>query len=153
MFCHRICKYRATFHFLSVTRKKTETKERVRKRPELGGRDTNSSNHSKNSLRSDSFSCRLACLAYAIQESKKIPIIVHPINTSSCGMFFGITFFFSSFYAFHWDKSLELLTLENILRQAKRHSRNHTSCFMSPHSRCSFENIPHEEVFRGMQIL
>ena len=44
-------------------------------------------NHSKNSLRSDSFSCRFACFAYATQESKKIPIIVHPLKTSSCGMF------------------------------------------------------------------
>ena len=74
----------------------------------LGGRMSDYRNHSKNSLRSDSFSCRLACLANAIQESKKIPIIVYPINTSSCGMFFGITFFFSSYFAFHWDKSLEL---------------------------------------------
>ena len=76
------------FHFLSVTRKKTETKERVQKRPELRGRLSDYRNHSKNSLRSDSFSCRFACFAYATQESKKIPIIVHPINTSSCGMFF-----------------------------------------------------------------
>ena len=51
------------FHFLSVTRKKTETKERVRKRPELGGRNTNSSNHSKNSLRSNSFSYFVAQIA------------------------------------------------------------------------------------------
>ena len=58
------------------------------KRPELRGRLSDYRNHSKNSLRSDSFSCRFACLAYATQESKKIPIIVHPINTSSCGMFF-----------------------------------------------------------------
>ena len=55
---------------------------------ELRGRLSDYRNHSKNSLRSDSFSCRFACLAYATQESKKIPIIVHPINTSSCGMFF-----------------------------------------------------------------
>ena len=40
-----------------------------------------------NSLRSNSISCRFACLAFAIQESKKIPIIVHPLKTSSCGMF------------------------------------------------------------------
>ena len=44
-------------------------------------------NHSKNSLRSNSFSCRFTCIAIAIQESKKIPIIVHPLKTSSCGMF------------------------------------------------------------------
>ena len=50
-------------------------------------------NHSENSLRSDSSSCRFACLAYAIQESKMIPIIVHPINTSSCGMFLGLLSF------------------------------------------------------------
>ena len=52
------------FHFLSVTRKKTETKERVRKRPELGGRNTNSSNHSKNSLRSNSFSYFVVQIAF-----------------------------------------------------------------------------------------
>ena len=74
-------------HFLSVTRKKTEPKERVRKRPELGGRMSDYRNHSMNSLRSNSISCRFACLAYATQESKKIPIIVHPLKTSSCGMF------------------------------------------------------------------
>ena len=40
-----------------------------------------------NSLRSNSISCRFACLAYATQESKKIPKIVHSLKTSSCGMF------------------------------------------------------------------
>ncbi len=74
-------------HFLSGARKKTEPKERARKRPELGGRLSDYRNYSLNSLRSDSISCRFACLAYAIQESKKIPIIVHPLKTSSCGMF------------------------------------------------------------------
>ena len=43
-----------------------------------------------NSLRSNSISCRFACLADAIQESKKIPIIVHPLKTSSCGMFSNV---------------------------------------------------------------
>jgi hypothetical protein len=34
------------------------------------------------------------CLSrYAIQESKKIPIIVHPMNTSSCGMFLELLSF------------------------------------------------------------
>ena len=36
-------------HFLSVTRKKTEAKERVRKRPELGGRLSDFSSHSMRS--------------------------------------------------------------------------------------------------------
>ena len=83
-------------------------------------------NHSKNSLRSDSFSCRFACLAHAIQESKKIPIIVHPINTSSCGMFWGLlsfslvttlldSMFPTSLHVFYVAR-----LLENILRQAKR---------------------------------
>ena len=40
-----------SFSFWSA-RKKTESKERARKRPELRGRNTNSSNHSMNSLRS-----------------------------------------------------------------------------------------------------
>ena len=56
----------------------------------LGGRMSDYRNHSKNSLRSNSFSCRFTCVAYATQESKKIPIIVHPINASSCGMFFDL---------------------------------------------------------------
>ena len=78
----------SVLHFLSVTRKKTVSSGFFLKTSCLGGRLSDYRNHSKNSLRSDSFSCRFACLAYATQESKKIPIIVHPINTSSCGMFF-----------------------------------------------------------------
>ena len=50
-------------------------------------------NHSMNSLRSNSISCRFACLAYATQESKKIPIIVQPLKTSSCGMFSRLLYF------------------------------------------------------------
>ena len=72
--------------FLSSPKEK-ESKRKVRKRPELGGRLSDYRNHSMNSLRSNSISCRFACLAFAIQESKKIPIIVHPLKTSSCGMF------------------------------------------------------------------
>ena len=53
-----------TFIFFSVTRKKTEAKERVQKRPELRGRNTNSSNHSKNSLRSNSFSYFVTQIAF-----------------------------------------------------------------------------------------
>ena len=75
-------------------------KRKVRKRPELGGRKSDFRNHSKrsalplgsskNSLRSNSFSCRFACLAYATQESKRIPKIVHSLKTSSCGVFSSI---------------------------------------------------------------
>ena len=43
-----------------------------------------------------------------------------------------------------------LRSFENILRQAKRHSRNRTVLHVSS---LTLENIPHEEVFRGMQIL
>ena len=75
-----------SLHFLSAWSFRTNSQ----KRPGLRGRLSDYRNHSKNSLRSDSFSCRFACLASAIQESKKIPIIVHPINTSSCGMFLRI---------------------------------------------------------------
>ena len=57
------------------------------KRPVSEAGTINPSNPSMNSLRSDSFSCRFACFAYATQESKKIPKIVHPLKTSSCGMF------------------------------------------------------------------
>ena len=43
------------------------------------------------------------------------------------------------------------INLKNILGQAKRQSRYRTSSFMS--LRINLKNIPHEEVFRGMQIL
>ena len=52
-----------SLHFLSVTRKKTEAKERVRNRPELGGRLSDFSSHSMGSLRSNSISYFVACLA------------------------------------------------------------------------------------------
>ena len=190
-------------------------------------------NHSENSLRSNSSSCRFACLAYAIQESKMIPIIVHPINSSSCGMFLGLlSFSLISLSSLvhrlpHFALHVLSLTFENILaslrlqalrdyrtscsmfphyvrkhscvpsvasdqgralRQAKRAELvtahrascflviNHSKTFMDkpsgepitcvpsvasasrlPHgASClltTFENIPHEEVFRGMQIL
>ena len=98
-------------------------------------------NHSK--LRSDSFSCRFACLAYATQESKKIPIIVHPINTSSCGMFWELL----SFSQITAQCVSFLISFENILRKrsGKPITALRTPCFLS-----SIENIPHEEVFRGM---
>ena len=101
------------------------------KRPELRGRLSDYRNHSKNSLRSDSFSCRFACLAYATQESKKIPIIVHPINASSCGMFLML----AALRFFRRGSSSNKI-LENILRQAKRQSRlpHGASCFLRKHS-------------------
>jgi hypothetical protein len=76
------------------------------------------------------------CLSrYAIQESKKIPIIVHPLKTSLCGMFWGLFSF-------------------SIVTTSDRHSCPQTptcaSCFLVAQL---LENIPHEEVFRGMQIL
>ena len=100
-------------------------------------------NHSMNSLRSDSISCRFACLAIAIQESKKIPIIVHPINTSSCGMFWELL----SFSQITAQCVSFLISFENILRKrsGKPITALRTPCFLS-----SIENIPHEEVFRGM---
>ena len=102
------------------------------------------------------------CLSrYAIQESKKIPIIVHPLKTSSCGMFWGL-FSFSIVTTSDRHSCPQTPTrvecflvaqlLENILGRAKRQSRNRTcaSCFLVAQL---LENIPHEEVFRGMQIL
>ena len=157
----------------------------------LGGRLSDYRNHSKrsalplgsskNSLRSDSFSCRFACLAYATQESKKIPIIVHPINTSSCGMFFErrlMTLFSETnsqsrlpHFVLHIfsDKSSK-----TFLDKPSSKADHRTSCFMffsdkssktfldepsdksitALRASCFFglilENIPHEEVFRGM---
>ena len=90
-------------------------------------------NHSENSLRSNSSSCRFACLAYAIQESKMIPIIVHPINTSSCGMFLGLLSF-----------SLVTTSLDSSKTFFDKRSGKPITCV---------KNIPHEEVFRVMQIL
>ena len=82
--------------FSFVTERKQKQKKGA-KTSWLGGRLSDFRNHSKrsalplgsskNSLRSNSFSCRFPCLANATQESKKIPKIVHPLKTSSCGMF------------------------------------------------------------------
>ena len=72
--------------FSFVTERKQKQKKGA-KTSWLGGRLSDFRNHSMNSLRSDSISCRFACLANATQESKKIPKIVHPLKTSSCGMF------------------------------------------------------------------
>ena len=77
-----------THSFLSSLKEKKQKKGA--KTSCLGGRMSDYRNHSMNSLRSNSISCRFACLAIAIQESKKIPIIVHPLKTSSCGMFSSI---------------------------------------------------------------
>ena len=44
--------------------KEEESKRKVQKRPELGGRNTNSSNHSMNSLRSNSISYFVAQIAF-----------------------------------------------------------------------------------------
>ena len=115
----------------------------MRKRPELRGRVSDYRNHSKNSLRSDSFSCRFACLAYAIQESKMIPIIVHPINTSSCGMFWELL----SFSQITAQCVSFLISFENILRQAKRAelvTALRASCFLV---------INHSKTFRTRRSL
>ena len=72
--------------FSFVTERKQKQKKGA-KTSWLGGRLSDFRNHSMNSLRSNSISCRFACLANATQESKKIPKIVHPLKTSSCGMF------------------------------------------------------------------
>ena len=66
MFCPRYCKYRATFFLFLSSPKDKETKRKVQKRPELGGRNTISSNHSMNSLRSNSISYFVAQIAFSI---------------------------------------------------------------------------------------
>ena len=86
----------SSFSFCSA-RKKTESKERARKRPELRGRNTNSSNHSmrsalplglsKNSLRSNSISYFVAQIANTIRDSMLIQRICITLKTSSCGLF------------------------------------------------------------------
>ena len=81
------CRAKPNLHFLSVARKKTEAKERARKRPELRGRNTNSSNHSMNSLRSNSISYFVPLIALTIRDSILIQRICIPLKTSSCGMF------------------------------------------------------------------
>ena len=59
----------------------------------LGGRYTNSSNHSMNSLRSNSISYFVAQIADAIRDSISIQRICIPLKTSSCGMFGGLLSF------------------------------------------------------------
>ena len=61
----------------------------IKKRPGLRGRYTNSSNHSMNSLRSNSISYFVAQIADAIRDSISIQRICIPLKTSSCGMFFN----------------------------------------------------------------
>ena len=57
-----------SYLYLSFLSSLKETKQRkVRKRPELGGRNTNSSNHSMNSLRSNSISYFVAQIAFRNQ--------------------------------------------------------------------------------------
>ena len=75
-----------SFSFWSAI-KKTESKERARKRPELRGRNTNSPNHSMNSLRSNSISYFVAQIANTIRDSMLIQRICITLKTSSCGMF------------------------------------------------------------------
>ena len=58
------------FIFFLVARKKTEAKERTRKRPELGGRLQIFPNHSMNSLRSDSISYFVAQIALLQSETQ-----------------------------------------------------------------------------------
>ena len=58
---------RSFIHFLSVARKKTESKERARNRPELRGRMSDFPNHSMNSLRSNSISYFVALIVLANQ--------------------------------------------------------------------------------------
>jgi hypothetical protein len=58
------CRAKPNLHFLSVARKKTEAKERARKRPELRGRNHDFSKHSMNSLRSNSISYFVAQIAF-----------------------------------------------------------------------------------------
>ena len=59
----------------------------MRKRPELGGRNPIFSNHSMNSLRSNSISYFVAQIASAIRDSIKIQKNRISLKTSSCGMF------------------------------------------------------------------
>ena len=86
-----------SLHFLSVTRKKTEAKERVRKRPELGGRLSDFSSHSMRSssarlacprTRSAQTAFRISFLGSLLEPRLNMaPKIGHPLKTSSCGVF------------------------------------------------------------------
>ena len=119
----------------------------------LRGRLSDYRNHSKNSLRSDSFSCRLACLAYATQESKKIPIIVHPINTSSCGMFLilAVLRIFRrgrSSNVFSKNSCVPLVASGKPITSTSEASKLVTALRAPYFFECVLKNIPHEEVFR-----
>ena len=59
----------------------------MQKRPELRGRNPIFSNHSMNSLRSNSISCFVAQIAFAIRDSVTIQKNRISLKTSSCGMF------------------------------------------------------------------
>ncbi len=74
-------------HFLSVTRKKTEAKRKTAKTSWLRGRMSDFPKHSMNSLCSNSISYFVTCTAKALQDSIMLQKILHPLKTSSCGMF------------------------------------------------------------------
>ena len=61
------CKARLNLHFLSVTRKKTEAKERARKRPELGGRKSSSCGMFSKDLSEEDMKCGNRNVAWFVQ--------------------------------------------------------------------------------------
>jgi len=75
------------FIFFLFRQKENRIKRKSSKTSWLRGRNTNSSNHSMNSLRSNSISYFVAQIAYAIRDSISIQRICITLKTSSCGMF------------------------------------------------------------------
>ena len=92
------CRAKPNLHFLSVARKKTEAKERARKRPELRGRNTNSSNHSMNSLRSNSISYFVPQIAFRNPRLNIDSKNLHSSKDLFVRNVLGIIFFFYSYY-------------------------------------------------------
>ena len=111
------------FSFLSSLK---ETKQRkVRKRPELGGRNHDFSKHSMNSLRSNSISYFVAQIACCNPR----------LNIASKN-----------------HTSYKCLLVRNVFEGAKR-QRRLPHFVLHVFSNLILENIPHEEVFRGCTII
>ena len=76
---------------------------------------------------------------FAIQESKKIPIIVHPLKTSSCGMF-------SNEERKHGVRSAVIELARFACEECFRSKRDDNF------ANVILKNIPHEEAFIGNMI-
>ena len=109
--------------------KEEESKRKVRKRPELGGRNTNSSNHSMNSLRSNSISYFVPQIAFRNPR----------LNIDSKNL--------------HSSKDLLVRNVFEESSDVDAHSKKCGYNKVIREKESNPQNIPHEEVFIGCTII